>query len=360
MTSLYATIMAGGVGTRLWPLSRRKRPKQALQLIGERTMFQHAVDRLAPLFSPDHIVVVAGPTHTEILRPQAPELPDDNFIVEPMGRDSGPAVGLGAIYLQQRDPDAVMAMLTADHYIADVERFRAALVAASQVAQTGKIVTLGIKPEFPSTGFGYIQQGGSLGRSDCGRFEVFHAQKFTEKPDLATAQAFFESGQYSWNSGMFIWRVDRVLAEFQRQRPQIYRQLMTIADALGTPDEKRMLSRVWPQIEKISVDYAIMEGADEVAVIPVDIGWSDVGSWASLLDIISGDEEGNVVIGEHLAVDTARTLVRGEKRLVVTIGLEDMIVVETDDALLVCPKDRAQDVKAVVDRLKREGQDRLL
>jgi mannose-1-phosphate guanylyltransferase len=358
MSSFYAAIMAGGVGTRLWPLSRQTRPKQALQLIGGRTMFQHAVDRLAPLFPPGNIFVVTGKTHAEVLRPQTPELPDENFILEPMGRDSGPAVGLGAIYLRRRDPDAVMAMLTADHYIANVERFRGVLAAAEKVARSGKIVTLGIQPAFPSTGFGYIQQGETVGRFDG--FEAFHAVQFTEKPDAATAERFFESGRYSWNSGMFIWHVDRVLAEFQRQRPQMYRQLMTIAETLGTPDEAHVLAKTWPQIEKRSVDYAIMERAEEVAVIPVEMGWSDVGSWATLLDIVSGDDHGNVVSGEHLDVDTTRTLVRSENRLVVTIGLEDMIVVDTDDALLICPKDRAQEVKAVVDRLRREGRNDLL
>ena len=358
MSHLYATIMAGGGGTRLWPLSRRARPKQAIPLIDERTMFQHAVDRLAPLFAPEHITVVTGQKQAQVLRPQAPQLPDDNFILEPSGRDSGPAVGLSAIYLQQRDPDAVMVVLTADHFIADLEHFRAILAAAEKVAQGGKIVTLGIKPEFPSTGFGYIQHGEALGQSDG--FETFRAARFAEKPDLATAHAFCESGQYSWNSGMFIWRVDRVLAEFQRQRPQTYRQLMTIAAGLGTPNEARVLAEVWPQIKKLSIDYAIMEGARDVVVIPADMGWSDVGSWASLLEIVPGDEQGNVVVGEHLAIDTARTLVRSDGRLVVTIGLEDMVVVDTPDALLVCPKDRAQDVKAVVDQLKREGRDELL
>jgi mannose-1-phosphate guanylyltransferase len=358
MSSLYAAIMAGGVGTRLWPLSRQTRPKQALQLIGGRTMFQHAVERLAPSFPPGNIFVVTGKNHAEVLRPQTPELPAENFILEPMGRDSGPAVGLGAIYLRRRDPDAVMAMLTADHYIANVERFRGVLAAAEKVARSGKIVTLGIQPGFPSTGFGYIQQGEAVGRFDG--FEAFHALQFTEKPDSATAKLFFESGRYSWNSGMFIWHVDRVLAEFQRQRPQMYRQLMTIAETLGTPNEAHVLAETWPQIEKRSVDYAIMEGAEDVAVIPVEMGWSDVGSWATLLDIVPGDDQGNVVSGDHLDVDTTRTLVRSENRLVVTIGLEDMIVVDTDDALLICPKDRAQEVKAVVDRLRREGRNDLL
>ncbi len=358
MSSFYAVIMAGGVGTRLWPLSRQSRPKQALQLIGGRTMLQHAVDRLAPLFPPHHILVVTGAKQGKVLRPQTPELPDDNFILEPMGRDSGPAVGLAAIHLRRRDHEAVMAMLTADHYIVKTERFRAALVAAEKVARTGKIVTLGIKPDFPSTGYGYIRRGESLGHLDG--FEAFHAEQFTEKPNSAKASAYFESGRYSWNSGMFIWHVDQVLAEFGQQRPEMYHQLMMIADVLGTPDEACVLAEIWPQIEKISVDYAIMEGARDVAVIPVDIGWSDIGSWATLLDIIPGDEQGNVVTGHHLGIDTTGTLVRSEDRLAVTIGLEDMIVVDTDDALLICPRGRAQDVKAIVDWLKREGRDDLL
>ncbi len=358
MSSFYAVIMAGGVGTRLWPLSRQNRPKQALPLIGERTMFQHAVDRLLPLLPPERILVVTGEQQAKILRPQAPELPAENWILEPLGRDSGPAVGLGAIHLQKRDPQAVMAMLTADHYIADAARFRAVLGAAEKVARAGKIVTLGIQPTFPSTGFGYIQQGQALGRFDG--FEVYQAARFAEKPDELTAHAFFESGQYSWNSGMFIWRVDHVLAEFQRQRPQMYEQLMALAAVLGTPDATPVLSEVWPQIQKLSVDYAIMEGATDVTVIPVDIGWSDVGSWATLLDIIPGDAQGNIIVGEHLGLDTVRTLVRGGARLIATIGLQDMIVVDTADALLICPKGRAQEVKAVVERLQRDGQISLL
>jgi mannose-1-phosphate guanylyltransferase len=358
MSAFFATIMAGGVGTRLWPLSRQARPKQALQLIGGRTMFQHAVDRLLPLFPPGRILVITGRQHGAVLRPQTPELPDANFVLEPMGRDSGPAVGLAALHLERRDPEAVMAMVTADHYIVKTEKFRAALAAAEKAARAGTIVTLGIKPEYPATGYGYVQRGESLGHFDD--FEVFHAKGFTEKPDADTASVYLKSDSYSWNSGMFIWRVDRVLAEFQRQRPKIYEQLMTIGDALGTPDEEKVLAKVWPQIEKISIDYAIMEGAADVAVIPVEIGWSDVGSWASLLDIVAGDDKGNVVSGEHLGVDTTRTLIRSQGRLVVTIGLEDMIVVDTEDALLVCPKDRAQDVKAIVDRLTGEGRNDLL
>lgn len=358
MSSFYATIMAGGVGTRLWPLSRKTKPKQALKLIGGRTMFQHAVDRLLPDFVIENILVVTGKTHAQVLKPQVPELPAENFILEPEGRDSGPAVGLAAIHLQKRNPNAVMAMLTADHYIADIQGFRRALVAAEQVARTGKIVTLGIKPQFPSTGFGYIRQGPALGQFNG--LEVFTAAQFTEKPNEESAVQFVESGQYRWNSGMFIWKVDRVLAEFRRQRPGFYQQLMTIADALGRPDEQNVLADIWPQVEKLSVDYGIMEGAQDVAVIPIDIGWSDVGSWAALLEIISGDRAGNVVTGEHLAIDTSRTLVHSDDRLVVTIGLDDMIIVDTQDALLVCPRERAQEVKEVVEQLKRSERDELL
>ncbi len=354
----YAVIMAGGTGTRLWPLSRKRRPKQALRLIGDRTMFQHAVDRLAPLFPPERILVVTGEEQAAILRPQAPQLPDENFILEPMGRDSGPAVGLGAIYLKKRDPDAVMAVLTADHYIANTERFRAVLAAAEEVARQHYIVTLGITPQYPSTGFGYIRQGARLG--EFGGFAVYRAEAFTEKPDAATAARFVESGRYTWNSGMFIWRVDQVLEEFAWQRPLFYQQLQEIEAALGSSQEREVLARIWPQVEKISVDYAIMEGARNVAVIPVEIGWSDVGSWATLLEILPGDEGGNVVTGEHVAVDTVNTLVRSDARLVVTIGVEDLIIVDTEDALLICRRDRAQDVRALVQQLKAMGRHDLL
>jgi mannose-1-phosphate guanylyltransferase len=226
------------------------------------------------------------------------------------------------------------------------------------LARSGKIVTLGIKPRFASTGFGYIQQAESIG--EFGGFTAYRAAQFTEKPDQETADRFIESGQYSWNSGMFIWQVDRVLAEFQRQRPQIYERLTSIGDALGTPQAQQVLAETWPKIQKISIDYAIMEGADDVAVVPVEIGWSDVGSWATLLDIIPADDEGNVVVGEHLGVQTSDTLVRGEDRLIVTIGLKDMIVVDTEDALLVCSVDQAQDVKTVVRELRRRNREELL
>lgn len=350
----YALIMAGGVGSRLWPLSRQRRPKQALSLVSERTMFQLAVDRLKPLFPSERIMVVTAQDHAPVLREQVPELPPENFILEPVGRGTAPAVGLAALHLSRRDPEAVMAVLTADHYIHDTARFRAILAAAYQVALEGHLVTLGITPSYAATGFGYIQQGAFLG--EYGGFRVYRVESFVEKPDQATAEGFLKSGRTSWNSGMFIWRVDRILQEFEIQMPQFYQQLQQVGAALDGPHAQEVLARVWPRVASQTIDYGIMEGAKDVAVIPADIGWNDVGSWAALLDILSEDEAGNVIRGRYIGIDTRDTLIFGTDRLVATIGLRHMIVVDTEDAVLVCPVDRAQDVKKLVDKLQELGE----
>jgi len=358
---LYAVIMAGGSGTRMWPVSRKQNPKQALRLIGDRTMFQHAVARLAPLFSPDRIVVVTNQAMAEVLRPQTPQLPPGNFIVEPSGRDSAPAAGLAAVHLLKRDADAVMVMLTADHYIVDTEQFRAALAAAGAVARDGRIVTLGIKPSYPSTGFGYVQ----LGQSDImeGGFGVYHCAGFTEKPDLLTAVHFLEEGRHFWNSGMFVWRADRLMREYEAQLPRLHEALQKIDAALDAEHGQAAIEAAWLDAPKVSIDYGIMEHATRVAVIPVDIGWSDVGSWAALYDVLPGDEDQNVTAGDGgvIAVDTQGCLVRAAGgRLVAAIGLRDMVIVDTPDALLVCPRERAQDVKEVVTKLASSARSEYL
>ena len=354
----YALIMAGGSGTRLWPLSRNGRSKQSLKFIGNRSMFQQAVERLAPLFPLEQIFVVTRDEQSALLSSQCPDLPSGNFIVEPMGRGTAPAIGLAAIHLQQRDPAAIMAVLTADHHIAETERFRQVLQAASLLAADGHLITLGIKPSSPSTGFGYIHQGKSLG--SVKGFPVFTVVRFTEKPDPEMALHMVNCGEYSWNSGMFIWRVDRILEEIERQMPELYAQLNEVEASIGKPDYAPVLSRVWPQVAKQTIDYGVMEGARQVSVIPVDIGWSDIGSWGSLLELLRKDQDGNILIGPSLEIDTHNTLVFGDKRLIATIGVEGMIIVDTEDALLVCSKDRDQDVREIVEQLKANQQNEWL
>lgn len=355
----YALIMAGGTGTRLWPLSREHRPKQALPLLGDRTMFQIAVDRLAPLFAPARVFVVAGPDLTDLLHSQESGIPRENFIIEPMGRDTAPAIALSALYLRRRDPEAIMAVLTADHYIADTEGFRRVLSTAAKVAERGHLVTLGVTPDYPATGYGYIERGNAVANVDG--ILAYSVVAFREKPDAATAERFVADGLHSWNSGMFIWRVKRFLAELARTMPEFYAQLEAIDRALDTPREAETLKAIWPQVARKSVDFGVMEKARDVAVIPIDIGWSDVGSWESLLDILAGDDRGNVVVhAEHLGMDSRNVLVHGRDRLVVTIGLEDIVIVDTDDVVLVCLKERSQDVRQIVDQLKKEGRENFL
>ena len=360
MDNFYALIMAGGGGTRLWPLSRKSRPKQMLPLVGDRTMFQLALDRLAPLLPSERILVVTGQDQVAQLQADAPHLPAENFIVEPFGQNTGPAVGLAAVHVQQRTPDAVMAVLTADHHIANVEKFRRVLRVSVQVAREDYIVTLGIAPNFPATGYGYIRRGKSLTHVDG--FQIYHAEAFTEKPDLETAAQFLLSGLYSWNSGMFIFHVGQLMEEYARQQPTMHTLLMRIQAAVGQANYTDVLSTLWPQMPRLSIDYAVMENAQRMAVIPVEMGWSDVGSWASLFDVLESDEAGNVTRGDetnHVHLDTRDTLIVSD-RIVATIGLRDLVIVDTDDVLLVCQRKRSQEVRQIVDQLRRSGKETYL
>jgi mannose-1-phosphate guanylyltransferase len=347
----YAVIMAGGSGTRLWPLSRQQRPKQALTLIGERTLFQEAIDRITPLIPPDRILVVARREHAELLMAQAPELPRENFVIEPEGRGTAPAIGLAAVHLSRVNPQAAMAVLTADHHIAAVGDFLRALSSAAQVANEGYLVTLGIQPTSPSTGYGYIHHGERLNLADLAAFQV---ERFVEKPDLEEAKAMLNSGAYSWNSGMFVWRVDRILEEFAQHMPDLYRQLQAVAAALNTDSYEATLNRVWPRVTKQTIDYGVMEQADRVAVLPVDIGWTDVGSWGSLWSLLPADRDGNIAVGAHVGINTHDTLTFSGRRLIATIGVQGMVIVDTDDAVLVCPREQEQAVRELVDQLKHK------
>lgn len=350
----YAVILAGGGGTRLWPRSRRTHPKQFLDLAGEETMLQAAYARIAPLIPPERVLVITNVEYTGTVQQQLPALPAHNIIGEPAGRGTAPAIGLAAILLQHRDPAAIMAVLTADHLIARQETFRRVLLATAHIAATpGRLVTLSITPTFAETGYGYVERGTEVDRANG--FVAYRVQRFTEKPNRDTAERFVASGRFGWNSGMFVWRIDSILDEIARQMPTLHARLATIAAAVGTPDAAAVLAAVWPLIRSETIDFGIMEGARDVVTLPVDIGWNDVGSWAALADELPANEEGNVVHGPHVLIDTHNSFVFSDGRLIATIGLDNMIVVDTADALLICPRTRAQDVKQVTEALRARG-----
>lgn len=355
----YAVIMAGGGGTRLWPLSRQARPKQMLRLIDERSLFQTSVERLNGLFPCERIFVVTVAEQAAELHRHCPDIPEENFLIEPMPRGTASVVGLAAIALKQRDPQAVMAVLTSDHYIGDETSFREILASAHDVAQDGFLVTLGITPTFAATGYGYIQQGELIKKYN--QMDAYRVLSFKEKPDEQAAQEMLVQGGHAWNSGMFIWRVDRVLEEFSVHMPDIYAGLSEIYSAWGTAEQKRVVEKVWPQLRVETIDYGIMEAAQQVAVIPTRrLGWSDVGSWDSLFEVLNSDDDGNIIMGgKHIGLDTSTSLVyvNQEHRLIVTIGVNDLVVVDTGDVLLVCRKEQAQKVRQVVNQLKQSGEE---
>lgn len=358
MTSnYYAVIMAGGGGTRLWPLSRQTRPKQMLSLLGERSMFQMAVDRLEGLFAPDQIYVVTVAEQAAGLQAQCPQIPLENYLIEPVPRGTASVVAYAAAALQQRDPNAVMAVLTADHYMADIPLFQRLLRAAYAAAQRGWLATLGIAPAFAATGYGYIQAGDI--RTHFEELPVHSALRFKEKPPQALAEQFLASGDHFWNSGMFVWRVDVVLKEFERQMPQLFSGMRAISMAWRTPQRESVLHEVWQNLEAKTIDYGIMENAREVVVIPAQgLGWSDVGSWDALFDLLPADEHGNIVRNAtHLALDSQNVLAFGSnaQRVIVTIGVRDLVVVDAGDVLLVCAKEQAQQVKEAAQQARALG-----
>jgi mannose-1-phosphate guanylyltransferase len=349
---MYILIMAGGVGSRLWPRSRAAKPKQFLPLLSGQTMLQETIERVRPLAPDDHILIATGRDYLELTAEQLPQVPRENIIGEPSGKGSAPCIGLGALAILRTDPDAVMVVLSSDHQIQKVEAFREALKAAEQLAQAGYLVTLGIQPTEPHTGYGYIHRKASLGQFNG--FEAYDVERFVEKPDRATAEQYLATGEYSWNAGIFIWRADAIVSAFERHLPRLQQQLNEIAEA-GGPSDQAAFGATWEAIQNVTIDYGIMERAERVAVIPVDIGWSDVGDWNTLTEI--ADADANLVQAQHVGLTTTNTLIYSDSdRLIATIGLEDFLIVDTSDALLIAPRDRAQDVKKLVDELKRRGR----
>lgn len=358
----HAVIMAGGGGTRLWPLSRRGNPKQSLDLTGDGTFFQQSVGRLKGLFDDDHIWVVSVAAQVEELRAQYPSIPPDHFLTEPMPAGTAAAIGLAASALQQLNPNATMAVLPADHLIQNETRFRQLLARAYRVAQKDWLVTLGIVPNHPATGYGYIERGDRIG--DFSDAEVYQVNHFKEKPDLQTARRFLAEGRYYWNSGLFIWRVSRIFDEFKEHMPELYLRLESVSHAWASSDREDVLKDAWSSLQPQTIDYGIMEKAQRVAVLPAeDLGWNDIGTWESLFEVLEPDEQNNIVVqARYLGLDTDDTLVYGtnDKRLITTIGLRNMIIVDTPDAILICPRDQAQQVRDLVASLAEHGYEAYL
>lgn len=358
----YAVIMAGGGGTRLWPLSNRHRPKQMLTLGGERTLFQVAVDRLKGVFPVERILVVTVTEQAGELQQQYPEIPAANFLIEPAPRGTASVVGLAATALLARDAQAAMAILTADHIIENEPEFREYLETAVKIANQGYLVTLGIEPAYPATGYGYIQRGERLGDFD-GK-PAYRVQRFREKPNLELAEEMVARGGHYWNSGMFIWRADRIMEAFRLYMPDLFADLLELRKLWNTARQVEVLEQIWMEIKPETIDYGIMEHAANVVVLPaVDIGWNDVGSWDSIFEIYTPDAHGNIVIGaQHLDLETTSSLIVGETshRLIVTIGLKDIIVIDTGNTLLICPRGESQRVKDAVARLKENGLQKYL
>lgn len=354
----YAVIMAGGGGTRLWPFSRQERPKQMLRLGSQRSLFQQAVDRLVGILPVERILVVTVAAQAKLLHEQVPELPAENFLIEPSPRGTASVVGMAALALRHCDAESTMAVVTADHLIRNVEYFHQLLGSAYELARQDYLVTLGIRPTYPATGYGYIERGRLLG--EAGGMPAYQAVRFLEKPALERAQRFVEGGNHDWNSGMFIWRTRRIWEEIQQWMPDLAARLNTIDAAWPGPQRDAILEEEWLKITPETVDYGIMERAARVAVLPAEgLGWNDVGAWDSLYEVFEGNENGDVVLdAKHIGVNSKRSLIVSEnsERLIVTIGTQDMIVVETKDALLICPREQAQKVRDVVDMLKK-GED---
>jgi mannose-1-phosphate guanylyltransferase len=357
----YAVILAGGRGTRFWPRSRSRTPKQLLNIIGSDTMLQETVARLSPLFRPANIWIVTNEDQSSQVRKQLPRVAKTQVLAEPTGRNTAAAIGLAAIHLRHAHGDALMAVLPADHYIAQGAKYRALVQAALSIAEEpGQMAVLGIPPTRPETGFGYIERGTSVRGS--GKYLVHDVRQFTEKPSLAVAKRYVASGHYFWNAGMFFWRVSTFLENLRRYAPKTYAELEKLSSTVGTPRYVRTLRSIYPHLENISVDYAILEPASRhatspvVHVLPAEIGWSDIGSWESVYELISGASKnraskntfGNISAGSHFAFDADGNFLWSPKKFVAAIGVNDLVVVETPDALLICPRDRAQDVGKVV------------
>ena len=362
----HAVILAGGRGTRFWPRSRTRQPKQLLNIVGRETMLEQTVARLSPLFPSSQVWIVTNDEQAAAVRRQSPKIPAAHILAEPVGRNTAAAIGLAAVHLlRETGPHALMAVLPADHFIAQPARYRRIVRAALAVAERpGALVVLGIPPTRPETGYGYIESAGRATRA-LGQ-QVFPVRRFTEKPSLARAKKYVASRRYLWNAGMFFWRLSTFLEGLGRHLPGTHAALLRLADAIGTPRYNAALRRTYPQLENISIDYALLEPASRdprrnpVFALPASVGWSDIGSWAAVYELLARAPGENVSAGRLVALDAAGNFLWSPGKLIAALGVRDLVVVETPDALLICPRDRAQDVGRIVKWLEAHGVRELL
>jgi mannose-1-phosphate guanylyltransferase len=351
---MIALIMAGGIGSRFWPLSREAKPKQYLQIASERTMIQMTVDRLLEKIPMTDIYIVTGESQVKLVAENLPNLPEENIIVEPFGMNTAPCIALSAEYLSQKyAKDEVMTVLAADHLIKDTAEFHRTLDIAENAAKDDNLVTFGIKPDYPATGYGYVEAG-----DECGS-ELFYVKQFKEKPNFETAESFIDAGNFYWNSGMFAWKLDTILDAYQTYLPKVSTLLKGISDKWKTDGRKANIDDEFGQMPKLPVDIGIMEQAEKRVVIPVDYGWSDVGGWKALYDISAKDANGNILKCENTNIDSTNNLVISDKHIAL-IGVDNLIVIETEDAILISRKDRSEEVKNIINDLKDNDKTELL
>ncbi len=355
---LHAVIMAGGSGTRFWPQSTEAHPKQFLNIFGDRTMLQDTVDRIKPLVSADRVWVITNDKYVDLVQKQLPEVPANNIVGEPIGKNTAPCVAAAATLIKEKDPEGTMVVLPADHLIGKPERFLSILEAAEAKAQeSGALVTIGINPDHPETGYGYIEFDKGSSESYDGH-EIKKVNQFREKPDLETAKEFITSGNFLWNSGMFIWKASTILEKFKQHLPTIFNEVEKLKPAVGTDNQKEAVDEFYYGSTSISIDYGIMEQANNVFVVPGSFEWNDVGSWRAVYDLRSKDEDGNVIQTDTAATADARNnLIQSESgKMIALVGVENLAVVETDDAILVCDLDSSQGVKKVVNKLRKDEE----
>jgi mannose-1-phosphate guanylyltransferase len=356
---ITAVIMAGGKGERFWPKSRKKTPKQFLSLTSKKTMIQETVERLKGFIENENIYIATGEEYAEIVKEQLPQILEENIIIEPMGKNTAACIGLAAKYIERKDPNATMIVLPSDHLIKNTQNFQNTLLWAARVAESGEnLVTLGITPTHPETGYGYINFESGTELPICSY--AYKVKAFVEKPNKHTATKYLESGEYLWNSGMFIWKVSTLLSNIEKHMPNLHKSLQEISISFGTDSFEEILYNEYSKLDSISIDYGIMEKAENIYVLPGIFGWDDVGSWTSLDRVYEPDDDGNIIKGNVVNYNTRDCIIEGNGRLIATIGVEDLIVVETDDVTMICSKENAQDVKALLKKLREENKEEYL